>query len=192
MGKSTLRYPIMERHWKDLCIRPLDESDWLHFRELRLLSLSSSSFFMPLSDEETDATPLEAERAWTPEAWRSLLSSRDTRCFFAAFAAEEIVAISQLKKVEPGIAELKSTFVKETARRSGVWSQMVDIRIDFAKSWSCTSVRIGHRIGHPLMQSAFAKKNFRPLMCEKMTHKYQDGEYGWRIVYERSLHNDHP
>src|SRR5262249_15962441 len=141
--------------------RILESGDYEEFRAMRLHSLESHPVFMPLiEDHASDKIPLEIERLWSANVWKSLLTGACKQQFFGLFARNALIGIGQVKELCSDVAELKSAFIKPEYRGLGLWRLLLDARVLYAIRSGYKEVRIGYRIGNTCMERALVGSGF--------------------------------
>jgi GNAT superfamily N-acetyltransferase len=178
---------MLDETTTEFLARRLTADDCDDFRAMRIRALATCTVFMPLIEDHSDRLPLDIESSWRREVWIGFLQDEVNRQFFGLFTDRKLIGIGQLKRIDAEISELKSAFILPEYRGRGLWKLLVDVRIQHAIRMNYSEARIGHRIGNEIMARAIAKTSFVEIFREQMKNKYQDGDFGHRIVYSMRL-----
>lgn len=174
--------PSISEGYRSVAVRPLGPGDCRSFRSLRLYALETCPVFSPLIEDQSGRLPLEIERSWPTDVWMSFLENNDEGKFFGLFADRLLIGLGRVQGVNADMALLKSAFIRPEYRGWGLWKSLVAIRVRYAAERGFKEVRISYRAGNTFMKQALRRTDFVEIYREPTKVKYQDGQYGCRVV----------
>jgi RimJ/RimL family protein N-acetyltransferase len=162
-------------------IRPLVETDWLRFRDLRLHALRTEPgvFF----------SSYEREAAFEPAEWRARLTGPGKRVF-GLFADAELIGITGIvtSADDPSgaTAELVMSYILPHYRGRGFSSLLFETRLRWATAQpQFTTVRVSHRHSNQASRLAIERHGF--VLVGRAPRLWHDGCLEDEVIYQLSL-----
>jgi len=109
-------------------------------------------------------------------------SVQDLVVTVVAYRGNAPVGCGALRKLEPGVAELKRMFVSPEARRLGAARQMLEALEAQARELSFSTVRLGTGLRQPEALALYESSGYRPI---PLFGEYEGAEVC--VCYEKAL-----
>jgi RimJ/RimL family protein N-acetyltransferase len=160
-------------------IRPLLPSEWETFRDLRLHALKTAPGMFESTYEQASARS-EAD-------WRALLAP-ERQQIFGLFDGAKLIGIAGVftSRDDPATAHLIMDFIQPAYRGKGLWKQMYDARLDWARRrGTFRRVVVAARESNGASLGAMRAAGFQPTHRE--AHTWPDGATEDEIRFEMKL-----
>ena len=160
-------------------IRPLLPSEWTMFRDIRLHALKTAPGMFESTYEQASVRS-EAD-------WRALLAP-ERQQIFGMFDDDQLVGIAGVftSRDDPATAQLIMDFILPAYRGKGLWRQMYDARLDWARRrGTFRRVMVAARESNGPSLGAMRAAGFQQVGRE--THTWPDGATEDEIWFEMKL-----